>query len=126
MQTLTALWFQGPTDKTLKTELLPSSDEVDKRVFWLHFERQQSHLDNGEWKVRNKSEGEKKSKIAKEREQRQKISEKLMTNTIHLLFWHMPTDMSHVNETCDFIWWNTVWQVLPSLNWHISSSCLSF
>lgn len=35
-------------DADEEAELLPSSDEVDKRAFWLHFETQQSHLGDGE------------------------------------------------------------------------------
>lgn len=102
------------SQSTPQSEHLPSSDEVNERAFWLHFKRQQSHLDDGE-KVKERMRGKKRREINHQ------------NDIAHLLLWHITPTMSHVCETSDSCWWHThTQQVLPSQNWHISSSCLSF
>ena len=81
-------------------KLLPSSDEVDKCVFWLHFERQQGHLEDTE---RERERRERKVRVKKkrqalvEREQRQRW---LMANSICLLLWN-----GAAAESCPWKMW---------------------
>lgn len=86
-------------NETWLTEFLPSSDEVDKCILWLHFERQQGHLEDWE-KVKGKWE-----KISREPRE---VTDRLTANIIHLLDWWITPAMSHPHETCDSCWHDTL------------------
>lgn len=79
------------SQSTPQSEHLPSSDEVNERAFWLHFKRQQSHLDNGE-KVKERMRGKKK--------ERNKSSE-----------WHRPFTALTYHSYYESCLWN-IWQLL--------------
>lgn len=50
-------WSLIDSEETLQTKRLPSFNEVDKRVFWLHFERQKCYLkDENRKKVKREAE----------------------------------------------------------------------
>lgn len=84
-------------NETWLTEFLPSSDEVDKCILWLHFERQQGHLEDWE-KVKGKWE-----KISREPRE---VTDRLTANIIHLLDCYESSP------------WN-MWQLLT---WHTDES----
>lgn len=85
-------------NETWLTEFLPSSDEVDKCILWLHFERQQGHLEDWE-KVKGKWE-----KISREPRE---VTDRLTANIIHLLDWWITPAMSHPHETWQLLTWHT-------------------
>lgn len=99
--------------------LLPSSDEVNKREFWLCFERQQSHLEDRE---SMKGELVKERKTGESEEERTRWKRRFMADNIYLLLlWVMPlkyvTDADETHSNRSYRPWIDIFLLLAFLFW---------
>lgn len=98
------VYFRLYPNETWLTEFLPSSDEVDKCILWLHFERQQGHLEDWE-KVKGKW-----GKISREPRE---VTDSRSVTCKHYTFTGLINHSSYESSP-----WN-MWQLLT---WHTDES----